>query len=276
MITSSLARSFGQIGVLTAASRVLGLLRDIVFAAFLGAGPAADAFLVALKLPNMFRRLSAEGALSNAFVPSYAWEGEKNGGTAALRLAGEVQVVLLLVLLAVVAAFEVMMPSIVMLLAPGFSATPERFAAAVALARITMPYLPMISLVAFWAALANAHDRFVPGAAMPIMFNFCMIGGALVIPLVSGELGVERARPVAYGLLGAGVLQMAVMYVVLTRMGKLPQFVPRAQTLAGGAANVAKIPAGRSGSVRNAAKPDCRPCSGLAAAGWGDILALLR
>ena len=93
----------GQIGVLTAASRVLGLLRDIVFAAFLGAGPAADAFLVALKLPNMFRRLSAEGALSNAFVPSYAQEGEKNGGTAALRLAGEVQVVLLLVLLAVVA-----------------------------------------------------------------------------------------------------------------------------------------------------------------------------
>ena len=223
MITSSLARSFGQIGVLTAASRVLGLLRDIVFAAFLGAGPAADAFLVALKLPNMFRRLSAEGALSNAFVPSYAREGEKNGGTAALRLAGEVQVVLLLVLLAVVAVFEVMMPSIVMLLAPGFSATPERFAAAVALARITMPYLPMISLVAFWAALANAHDRFVPGAAMPIMFNFCMIGGALVIPLVSGELGVDRARPVAYGLLGAGVLQMAVMYVVLLRMGTLPQ-----------------------------------------------------
>ena len=117
------------------------------------------------------------------------------------------------------------MPSIVMLLAPGFSATPERFAAAVALARITMLYLPMISLVAFWAALANAHDRFVPGAAMPIMFNFCMIGGALVIPLVSGELGVERARPVAYGLLGAGVLQMAVMYVVLHRMGTLPQFV---------------------------------------------------
>ena len=173
MITSSLARNFGQIGLLTAASRVFGLLRDIAFAVFLGAGPAADAFLVALKLPNMFRRLSAEGALSNAFVPSYTREYEKNGGTAALRLAGEVQVVLLFVLLVLVVAFEVMMPSIVMLLAPGLSATPERFAAAVVLAQITMPYLPMISLVAFWAALANAHDRFVPGAAMPIIFNLC-------------------------------------------------------------------------------------------------------
>ena len=162
MITSSLARSFSQIGVLTTASRILGLLRDIVFAAFLGAGPAADAFLVALKLPNMFRRLSAEGALSNAFVPSFAREAKENGGAAALRLAGEVQAVLLFVLLVVVVVFEIMMPSVVMLLAPGFSTTPERFAAAVALARITMPYLPMISFVAFWAAIANAHDRFVP------------------------------------------------------------------------------------------------------------------
>ena len=224
MITSSLARSFGQIGVLTAASRILGLLRDIVFAAFLGAGPAADAFLVALKLPNMFRRLSAEGALSNAFVPSFAREARENGGASALRLASEVQAVLLFVLLAVVVVFEIMMPSIVMLLAPGFSTTPERFAAAVALARITMPYLPMISLVAFWAAIANAHDRFVPGAAMPILFNVCMIGGALVIPLLSGELGVQKAKPVAFGLLGAGALQMAAMYVVLHRMGKVPHF----------------------------------------------------
>jgi len=224
LINSSLARSFGQIGALTVVSRILGLLRDIFFATFLGAGPAADAFLVALKLPNMFRRLSAEGALSNAFVPIYARESEKNGGASALRLAGEVQAVLLLVLLAVVAAFELMMPSIIMLLAPGFSATPERFAAAVSLAQITMLYLPMISLVAFWASLANAHDRFVPGAAMPILFNLCMIGGALLVPLVSGVLGFERARPVAYGLLGAGVLQIAVMYIVLHRMGKLPQF----------------------------------------------------
>ncbi len=225
MITSSLARSVGQIGVLTAASRFLGLLRDIFFAAFLGAGPAADAFLVALKLPNMFRRLSAEGALSNAFVPSFTREREENGAVAARRLAGEVQVVLFVVLLSVVIIFEIMMPSIIMLLAPGFTTTPDRLAAAVALARITMLYLPMISLVAFWAAIANAHDRFVPGAAMPILFNVCMIVGALVIPLASEEFGVEQARPVAYGLLAAGVLQMAVMYVVLHRMGKLPHFI---------------------------------------------------
>ena len=123
------------------------------------------------------------------------------------------------------------MPSIVMLLAPGLLATPERFAAAVVLAQITMPYLPMISLVAFWAALANAHDRFVPGAAMPIIFNLCMIAGALVVPLVSGELGLERAIPVAFGLLGAGVLQIAIMYVVLPH-GENAEICTRGQTLA--------------------------------------------
>jgi len=83
----SLAQAFRQIGSLTAVSRLMGFARDITFAAFLGAGGAADAFLVALKLPNMFRRLSAEGAMTNAFLPSYAGIREKHGAAAALRLA---------------------------------------------------------------------------------------------------------------------------------------------------------------------------------------------
>ena len=224
-MASSLGRAFGQIGILTAGSRVLGLVRDIVFAIFLGAGPAADAFLVALKLPNMFRRLSAEGALTNAFVPSYAATMEAADEKAARRLAGEVQTMLVLVLLALVIVFEIMMPVVVSLLAPGFVDTPERFAAAVDLARVTMPYLPMISLVAFWAAIANAHDRFIPGAAMPVLFNICLIAGALLVPLATGLTNVERALPIAWALLAAGSVQLVTMYLVLHRRGILPDFV---------------------------------------------------
>ncbi|MEL0204854.1 MAG: murein biosynthesis integral membrane protein MurJ [Alphaproteobacteria bacterium] len=225
MMASSLGRAFGQIGILTAGSRVLGLVRDIVFAIFLGAGPAADAFLVALKLPNMFRRLSAEGALTNAFVPSYAATMEAADEKAARRLAGEVQTLLIMVLLALVIVFEIMMPVVVSLLAPGFVDTPERFAAAVDLARVTMPYLPMISLVAFWAAIANAHDRFIPGAAMPVLFNICLIAGALLVPLATGLTNVERALPIAWALLAAGSVQLVTMYLVLHRRGILPDFV---------------------------------------------------
>ena len=94
----SLAAAFRRISSLTGLSRILGFLRDIAFAAFLGAGPAADAFLVALKLPNMFRRLTAEGALANAFVPSFAEVRDADGSGPAMRLAGEVQTTLLLVL----------------------------------------------------------------------------------------------------------------------------------------------------------------------------------
>ena len=224
-MASSLGRAFGQIGILTAGSRVLGLVRDIVFAIFLGAGPAADAFLVALKLPNMFRRLSAEGALTNAFVPSYAATMEAADEKAARRLAGEVQTLLVMVLLALVIVFEIMMPVVVSLLAPGFVDTPERFAAAVDLARVTMPYLPMISLVAFWAAIANAHDRFIPGAAMPVLFNICLIAGALLVPLATGLTNVERALPIAWALLAAGSVQLVTMYLVLHRRGILPDFV---------------------------------------------------
>ena len=224
-MASSLGRAFGQIGILTAGSRVLGLGRDIVFAIFLGAGPAADAFLVALKLPNMFRRLSAEGALTNAFVPSYTATMEAADEKAARRLAGEVQTLLVMVLLALVIVFEIMMPVVVSLLAPGFVDTPERFAAAVDLARVTMPYLPMISLVAFWAAIANAHDRFIPGAAMPVLFNICLIAGALLVPLATGLTNVERALPIAWALLAAGSVQLVTMYLVLHRRGILPDFV---------------------------------------------------
>ena len=92
---------------------------------------------------------------------------------------------------------EIFMPAVISVLAPGFADTPERMTAAVTLARVSFPYLPMISLVAFWSAIANAEGRFMMAAAMPVLFNLCLVGGALVIPVATGWLAVERAMPLA-------------------------------------------------------------------------------
>ena len=224
MSAQPLARAFRQIGGMTAASRLLGFGRDIVFAALLGAGPAADAFLVALKLPNMFRRLTAEGALANAFVPAFAAARQDDGDEAAMALAGETQTTLVLVLVALVILGEIFMPSIIGVLAPGFAETPDRMAAAVSLARITFPYLPMISLVAFWSAIANADGRFMTAAAVPIIFNLCLIAGALMIPVADGWLAGEKAKPLAVALLAAGVLQMGMMARLLRRTKRMPSW----------------------------------------------------
>jgi putative peptidoglycan lipid II flippase len=225
MSAPSLAGAFRQIGGLTAISRVLGFLRDIVFAAFLGAGPAADAFLVALKLPNMFRRLTAEGAMANAFVPAYTEARQQDGAAAAGDLAGETQTTLMLVLVTLVVLGEIFMSAVISVLAPGFADTPERMTAAVTLARVSFPYLPMISLVAFWSAIANAEGRFMMAAAMPVLFNLCLVGGALVIPVATGWLAVERAMPLATALILAGILQLAAMAIMLRRpRWRLPRF----------------------------------------------------
>lgn len=225
MSQRSLSGAFRQIGLLTGFSRILGFGRDVAFATFLGAGPLADAFLVALKLPNMFRRLSAEGALTNAFVPSFSQIRVADGSKAAMKLAAEVQILLTLVLLVIVVLAEFFMVDLVRLLAPGFVATPDRFDAAVALGRITMPYLPLISLVALWSAIANAHDHFAAGAIMPVFFNLCLIGGAMALPVMAAGDVVTSAMPLAVALLVAGVIQLAVMFAVLRRLGGTPVWI---------------------------------------------------
>ena len=221
--STSFRQAFRQIGSLTAISRVVGFFRDIAFASFLGAGLAADAFLVALKLPNMFRRMTAEGAMTNAFLPSFTKVRVDDGRDAAIRLAAEAQIILIIVLFGVVILAEIFMPKVIMLLAPGFAATPERFDAAVALGRITMPYLPMISVVALWVAIANAHDRFLAGAAAPILANLCFIAGAISIPLLLEDRGIFRALPIAIGLLVAGLLQLVFLFFVLRRLSAVPK-----------------------------------------------------
>ena len=214
----TLARAFRQIGSLTALSRIFGFIRDLVFAHILGAGPAADAFLIAFKLPNLFRRLTADGAMTNAFLPAFSYVRKQKGQSAALMLAAEIQIILLLVLSVIVLLAELFMPLVIGFLAPGFIDTPDRFSAAVALARITMPYLIMISLVAHWAAINNAHDRFFGGAIAPVILNIGLIGGTLCVPIFQHsnptlllDNPLLLSMPIAFSILLAGVAQMLLL-----------------------------------------------------------------
>ena len=228
MASRSLFAAFRQISGLTAISRVLGFIRDVVFAHYLGAGAATDAFLVAFKLPNLFRRLTAEGALTNAFLPSYSLARQQKSDKAALILAAEVQTALFLGLSLIVLVMEVFMPLVVAGLAPGFADTPDRLAAAVDLARLTTPYLPMISLVALWAALLNSQDSYFGGAFAPVILNACLIGGAFCVPFFQTNLDLSAAYlgvPVALAVLLAGTGQMVLLQHQLRRARlRLPLF----------------------------------------------------
>ena len=163
------------VGGLTLVSRLTGFARDIILAAVLGAGPIADAFFVALRLPNHFRAIFAEGAFNAAFVPAYARIRQQGGADPAKLFADRVfallfasQVVLLVVAL-------IFTPEVMSLLAPGFSKDPGRFDLAVELTRITFPYLLLVSLVTLYSGILNALARFAAAAAAPILLNLSMM-----------------------------------------------------------------------------------------------------
>ncbi|MEQ9333207.1 murein biosynthesis integral membrane protein MurJ [Thalassobaculum sp.] len=215
----SLVRAIATVGGFTLVSRVTGFVRDILIAALLGAGPVADAFFVAFKLPNFFRRLTGEGALTVAFVPMFAGTLEADGRKAAVDFAAEVQAVLLAVLLAFLLAIEVAMPWAMLVLAPGFADEPERFGLAVELTRITFPYLPLISLVALWGGILNSLDRFWAMAAAPILLNLVLIA-ALVLAAGRTE---TPGHALAWGVALAGVGQALFLAEVCRREGVLPR-----------------------------------------------------
>ena len=238
--TLGLLGAVSRISIFTGMSRVLGFVRDILLASVLGIGPVSDAFFVAFKLPNLFRRISAEGAMTSAFIPNYTRIKQRQGIGAAQQLASEMQTILLWGLVAVVIVFELFMPYVIIGLAPGFAggdaggADSARFAGAIFMARLTMPYLPMISLLALWIAIGNVFGRFSLGAAMPMLMNAVMIGAALLVWLLSPEfdqsaLGYKRANFIAAAVALGGVLKLLVIGVSLRRLGYLPrmQFYPR-------------------------------------------------
>lgn len=207
-------RRIATVGGWTLVSRVTGFLRDIVMAAVLGAGPIADAFFVAFRLPNHFRAIFAEGAFAAAFVPRYARTLEQDGLDAARAFADRLaaaMVVLQLILLAAALAFT---PQVVGLLAPGLLDDPERFDLAVALTRITFPYLALISLETLIAGTLNANQRFAAAAAAPVLLNVSMVGTLLMAGLFP-----TAGHAAAWGVLAAGILQALFVAADAERSG---------------------------------------------------------
>ena len=194
-------------------SRVLGFVRDILIAAILGAGPVADAFFVAFKLPNFFRRLFAEGAFNAAFVPLFARHMSEGGKDAARCFAEEVLSVFVVALLLFVTALQVAMPWLMYGFAPGFADDPLRFDLAVALAQITFPYLLFISLVSQLGGVLNALSRFAAAAATPIILNLCLIGALLGL---SGFVETP-GHALAWGVAAAGAAQFIWLMIACHR-----------------------------------------------------------
>jgi putative peptidoglycan lipid II flippase len=207
------------VGGLTLLSRITGFLRDIMLAAILGAGPVADAFFVALRLPNHFRAIFAEGAFNAAFVPAYARIRQQGGIEPARLFADRIFTLLFAaeaLLLAVALAFT---PGVIGLLAPGFSRDPGRFALAVELTRITFPYLLMVSLVTLYGGMLNAVQRFAAAAAAPILLNLSMMA-TLALAVFFPTAG----HAAAWGVFIAGCLEAALVAADVARRESLPWF----------------------------------------------------
>jgi putative peptidoglycan lipid II flippase len=219
---TSLVRSVGTIGGLTAISRVFGFARDMLLARVLGAGLAADAFQLAFTLPNTFRRLFAEGAFSVAFVPMYSRRLHGEGGEeAARKFADDVLAVFVWVLFGFSALAMLGMSGIVWVLASEYQSIPGKFELSVLLSRITFPYLALISLVAMLSGLLNARSRFGPGALAPVLLNICLIGAILLGDRLRGTSGddVIVATALAIGVAVAGVAQLAYLVWATRRAG---------------------------------------------------------
>lgn len=220
------------VGSFTAISRVLGFVRDLLIAAILGAGAAADAFFVSFKLANLFRRLFAEGAFNAAFVPLFARTLEGEGPAEARRFAENALAVMATVLLVVVLLAELFMPYLVRVLAPGFAVEGERYGLAVELSRITFPYLMAISLAALFSGVLNSIGRFAAAAFAPIILNLVLIATLLVASLHPAT----PAHALAWGVFVAGIGQLAWVAVAARRNGmglglRLPRLTPRLRRL---------------------------------------------
>lgn len=210
-----IARAAGVVGGLTLASRISGLLRDVVTGYFFGAGPVADAFFVAFRLPNLMRRFVGEGAMSVAFIPVFGEYLTRRSPAEAERAFRAVATGFAVVLAGVTALAALLAPYWLELLAPGFSARPETMALTVSLTRWLVPYLFLVSMVALLGGFLNALRHFVAPAVSPVLLNLAMIGAALALaPVLSMPI-----YALVIGVLLGGLLQVGIQVAVLARRG---------------------------------------------------------
>ena len=187
----------------TLLSRILGYFRDILIAIFLGASIFADAFFVAFRLPNTFRRLFAEGTFNAAFIPSYVSVKTKNQKRGK-RFADEVLSVLILILCLIILLVEIFTPYLVYLIAPGFLDNSEKFNLAVEFTRITFPFLLFVSISSFFSGILNSNNRFAAAAAAPIILNIVLI----FTLLISYFFNLDFAKQLSYGVTLSGIIQL--------------------------------------------------------------------
>jgi putative peptidoglycan lipid II flippase len=219
----SLFKAASTVSLFTLASRITGLVRDLLMAATFGASGLTDAFNVAFRIPNLFRRLFAEGAFSQAFVPALAHSRETDGEAATHRLIDGVATTLTWALLATCVVGVMGAPVLVWLLASGFKNTPHSFDAAVFMTRWMFPYIAFMSLVALSAGILNTWKRFAVSAATPVLLNVALIIAAWWGAPWFRSLGIEPIYAMAGGVVVGGVLQLAVQVPALLRVGLLPR-----------------------------------------------------
>ena len=226
-------RSIFTVGGWTMASRLLGFVRDMLIAARLGAGPVADAFFVALRLPNLFRQLFGEGAFNAAFVPAFAGTYALDGPAKARALANSLAALMTLFLTGLVLLGMVFMPQLLFVLAPGFVGEALRFPLAVELTRITFPYLLFICLAALMSGVLNGMDRFAAAAAAPVLFNLISMAALLGLsPYVA-----TPGHALAWGVVASGLAQLLMLLVAARLAGmrvnpiSRPRLTPEVMTV---------------------------------------------
>lgn len=245
----SLVLKFATVASGTLMSRILGFTREMFMAAALGTGPVADAFNAAFQFPNTFRRLFAEGAFNAAFVPLFSKEIEANGTEGAKRFSEEVFGVLFTALLVLTIAMELAMPLIVRYaVAPGFAATPGKFEVTVRLATIMFPYLICMSLGAMMAGMLNSLRRYFAAAIAPVFLNVILIA-VLAYAWWTGQDAHYVGYGLAWGVLAAGVVQLAIVWIAVRHAGirigfRRPHLTPNVKRLL-----VLALPAAITGGI---------------------------
>ena len=208
----NIIKSTGTFSIFVILSRVLGYVRDFFIAIYLGSGPLADAFFVAFRIPNTFRRLFAEGTFNAAFVPSYSREMVKSKNKAN-EFANIVFNLLVFSLLLTTILIEIFMPSFVKIIAPGFSKDLDKFEVAVTLTRLTFPFLLFISLASFLSAILNSYNRFAVAAAAPIILNVLLI----LCLIYANKFGDTLVYYLAYTVSVAGIIQFLFLLVFVRK-----------------------------------------------------------
>lgn len=222
MSGKGLLRSTAVFSSMTFLSRLSGLVRDQIYAAVFGAGPAMDAFVVAFRIPNFMRRLSAEGSFSMAFVPVLAEYKARGDQRAVKELIDRVAGTLTAALLVLTAVAVLAAPWVMRLFAPGFEVGSEQARLATEMLRITFPYALFISLASLVGGILNTYGRFAIPALSPVLMNVSMIAAALWLTPLMPRLGLDPILALAWGVFAAGILQLAFQLPSLAKLGLLP------------------------------------------------------